>query len=308
MLKMIPLICMLAAPPNTIGPMPRQSNVLLADSGANLLDLAPRARLAKDPFSLPSRRAQRMPSDVLPMDLASLWPKGVDVIEGLRFYPLAHHSQKLTVINNRSHDEWYPTNKDDFVTDGPVRGTRVNPNRVFPYAVSGGLHNSTGWLSTKAAKIPGTVHIWSEGVPVPGTSTPLPKARWAFPSGTVFVDMLSKDGKCFELRTATKDDEGKWKREFIFRDMEAAPSNFHGAGRSCVSCHKDAGATQQYGVSVRGDDGVFTWTPFEDGTFTRRPDVDFQSGKPGIKAAVAQQAPVMSMVSTAAPSAAVCTQ
>jgi thiol-disulfide isomerase/thioredoxin len=235
-------------------------------------------------ITVPPVPAPRSEAATLPAELESLWPAGVERLAGLQMYPVAQHSQRLAIENGRSSDRWYRRDQDDLV---PGTGIQANPNRTFPYAVSGGLHNSTGWESIKAARIPGPVSIWTEAVPVPMSSTPLPKFRWAFPTGTVFVDMLAKDGRCFELRTATKGDDGRWKREFVHRDLDAAPEGYHGAGMACASCHKDAGASQQYGITVRGDDSVFSWTPFVDGTFQRRSDVAFVRGKPSAAPSVA---------------------
>jgi thiol-disulfide isomerase/thioredoxin len=200
----------------------------------------------------------------LPRRLEALWPADVPKIDGLRLYTPTGYTQRLALKNGMATDSWFTLTQDD--NDPPT----VNPNRTFPYAVSGGLHNSTGWTSLKAAMIPGEVEVFRETAPVPKVSQPLPRYSWRFPAGTVFVDMLSKDGKCFELRTNTKGEDGKWKREMLYRDLDAAPENFHGAGRSCASCHKDAGASLDYGITVRGADGVFSWSPFIDGTFAMK--------------------------------------
>lgn len=244
----------------------------------------------------PSPRARRMPKGPeMPIHLQMLWPKEVEPIEGLSLFTPTKFSQKLTVANGRSSNTWHSITTDD--VNGGMMTT--NPNRTFPYAVPGGLHNSTGWHSLRAARIPGSVTLWTEGVSVPGSQTPLPKTRWAFPSGTVFVDMLYKDGKCFELRTGTKGDDGKWKHEPLYRDLDAAPKNFHGAGMACATCHKDAGQSQNYGVTIRGDDHCFSWTPFVDGTRELRPDVGFVRGQTDLKGA--RLAEVVQVAQTFAP-------
>jgi hypothetical protein len=245
-------------------------------------------------------RARRLPqrSD-LPLPLALLWPADVDPINGLKLYQPTRYSQSLTVQGGRSSTTWHKTNFDLTAPDGK---TLTNPNRIFPYSVPGGLHNSTGWMSMRAAKIPGPVERWVESTSVPLARTPLPKVRWRYPPGTVFVDMLYKDGVCFELRTATKKEDGKWDHEAVYRDHDAAPGTFHGAGMACASCHKDAGQSQGYGVTVRGDDFVFSYNPFIEGSFQVRDDVETVERPSALRAApVSMPAPVITAPPPAAP-------
>lgn len=293
MYQLIPLVSLfLAAPPasnNLLGPVASASgrHFLLGELAP--MDPFDAAHAARALVELPLHRPRRLPlGPEMPIHLAMLWPAEVEKLEGLKLFTPTKYTQRLAITDNRSTNFLYRIDQDDVFVNSP---TTVNPNRVFPYATPGGLHNSTGWQAMRAARIPGPVRIWTEGVPVPGTSTPLPKVRWSFPAGTVFVDMLYKDGKCFELRTATKGDDGKWDHKPLYRDLDAAPANFHGAGMACASCHKDAGASLNYGITVRGDDRVFSWTPFMDGTFQRRSDVEFVNGRMDLKGA--QPATVM---------------
>lgn len=251
-----------------------------------------------DPFDKEHRSGPRPRVRIpqrLPADLESLWPESVERISGLRSYVPMTFSQRLSLEGKNFTNRLWPIDKDDRPPVGP---SVVNPNRIFPYAVSGGLHDSTGWVSIKAAKIPGVVDVWTEEVSVPLTSTKIPKQRWQFPDGTVFVDMLAKDGVCFELRTSSKKG-GKWKQEAIYRDLEAAPEKFHGAGRACVSCHKDAGASLNYGITVRGDDSVFSWSPYdESGSFRYRNDVQLRDvGVPSALSSPSRTAPAAASVS-----------
>lgn len=274
------------------------SNDLLGPAPDNLLIArlpAPLLLGEEDPFAVDLRRPPTNRRTRLPDDLEALWPDSVERIPGLRSYVPMTFSQRLSLEGTNFTNRLWPIDKDDRPPVGPAV---VNPNRIFPYAVSGGLHDSTGWVSIKAAKIPGVVDVWTEEVPVPLTSAKIPKQRWQFPDGTVFVDMLAKDGVCFELRTSTKTG-GKWKQEAIYRDLEAAPEKFHGAGRSCVSCHKDAGASLNYGITVRGDDRVFSWSPYdESGSFRYRGDVQLRDvGIPSAFSSPSRTVPVAVNVS-----------
>jgi hypothetical protein len=42
------------------------------------------------------------------------------------------------------------------------------------------------------------------------------------------------------------------------------PENYFGAGASCSSCHRHAGKRTGYGQAIRGDDGRFSWHPFNE--------------------------------------------
>jgi hypothetical protein len=192
--------------------------------------------------------------------LKALWPSDVAMPKGLKEYKPWRFSQRLVILNGQRHNHWWPNHADHpFANSSPEQ----NPNARHPWAVPGGMDNLRGWHALKACVIPGAVKIWTEDVNVPAARFPLPQHRWAFPDGTVFADLLTYDGKLFELRTLKKVD-GQWQRRVEHQNKDHAPPGYKGAGKACVDCHSRAGASEQYGITVRGSDGVFTWAPFND--------------------------------------------
>lgn len=190
-------------------------------------------------------------------DLDKLWPVEVPKPAGLKTYTPAAHSQRLVILNGQPHNHWWPIDRDHpFANAAP----ELNPNRIFPWRVPGGLDHAAGWVSIKAASIPSAVKSWQEQVAVPAARLPLPKRRWAFPEGTVFVELLAQGGRLFELRSRTKTADG-WLSRVEFEDKSARPAYYHGAGFACSRCHAHAGASLQYGITVRGDDETFSWVP-----------------------------------------------
>lgn len=189
-----------------------------------------------------------------------------EVIKGLKWYDKAKYVQVISISDGQDSNELYRLDQDWNLTNS----YRPNPNRLFPWAVSGGMENLTGWRSRAAVLIPGKVRVRLERVEA-GARRLLPMYRWSFPDGTVFADVLSNGDKVFEVRTRKKVD-GEWKSRVAWRDLDAAPQGFHGAGKSCASCHEHAGAQQGYGIRVRGSDETFSWTPFKDGSFVLNRD------------------------------------
>ena len=206
-------------------------------------------------------------SPYLPPDqqkaIKAVWPESVDEPAGLRFYNSTWYSQRLAVTNGVPTNQLYQLNRDDVWGNAP---TSLNPNRQFPYRVPGGLHDLSGWQSFVAVAFPIGKHIevWDEMVPV-AQGVPQLKRRWGFPSGTVFVDVLTSQGKAFEIRQRKKK-LGVWDSSVIYRDHVAAPRGYRGAGKACVDCHKSAGASEQYGITVRGDDQTFSFPVLREGT------------------------------------------
>ena len=111
--------------------------------------------------------------------------------------------------------------------------------------------------------LPGPVQVWQERTQTVAGGL-LPKWRWRFPVGTVFVDVLTSDGKVFEVRQREKKSDG-WASSTLYRSERYKPVGYKGPGKACAECHDKAGASLQYGITVRGDDGVFSWSPFVEG-------------------------------------------
>lgn len=184
------------------------------------------------------------------------WP---DLPEGMKWYTKTRHSQYLSINNGLDSNDLYRLDQDDTLFG------RVNPNRVFPWAVSGGLHESSGWKSKAAVSIPekAKVYVWTERVEA-GARRPLPKYRWEWPKGTVFADVLSTDAGVFEVRTLTKTGDS-WKARTEYKDPEKAPKGYTGPRKSCFDCHSEP-ITTNYGIQVRREDGIFSASPLVDGT------------------------------------------
>ena len=192
--------------------------------------------------------------------LTSLWPISVPRLKNLWFYRPARYSQRLAITNGADTNALYHASRDDVWGNAP---TSFNPNRSFPYATPGGLDGLSGWESHVAVSYPDgeAPATWVEGVEA-GAARLLPKTRWAFPEGTVFANMLVADGETFTLRLLEKR-SGGWESQVAFRGGKP-PAGFKGAGKACVSCHSKAGASEQYGITVRGDDGIFSVTAFRE--------------------------------------------
>lgn len=200
-------------------------------------------------------------------DLEKLWPEGVPIPKGMRLYRKTKYNQHLSITNDRDTLLIYHRDQDDNYTNAPPA---LNPNRFFPIAVSGGLHESSGWTSRAAIALPGTIYYWTDRIEA-GAQRPLPRVAWVFPVGTVTADILSNEGEVFEVRIAEKK-PGGWRLRTLWKDESKFPAKYTGARKACSACHDDAGGWKQYGSLWRGSDGVFSFYPFEEGTFTPRTD------------------------------------
>jgi hypothetical protein len=195
--------------------------------------------------------------------LKKMWPKELDFPQGLKFYKPARHAQRISITNNRDTVLPWPTWEDDALWG-------QNPNRLFPFAVAGGLHNVSGWKSTLGVKIPkeGKIVVWKQRVLA--DTTPLVKVCWQFEGDFAFYDLLTKHGQAFEVRLQEKR-HGKWHYSVPFKDARNQPEGYQGAG-SCVTCHRKAGSTPGYAFSWRGDDEVPSLPVLREGTI--EPDMD----------------------------------
>lgn len=207
--------------------------------------------------------------------LAKLWPAGVPVPAGLKLYQKTEHAQNTVILNG--FDFHTIVHRDQDTISG------VNPNRIFPWAVSGGLHQATGWQSHAAIALPKgkAVTVFNEYIDA-GARRPLPVTRWEFPTGTVLADILSVNERTFEIRTLTKTERG-WVGRTPF-ESEHKPAGHvsphkvtHGqsksAGGRCFDCHDRAGQWLSYGTLLRGSDSVFSFSPLKPGTLLVRRDL-----------------------------------
>lgn len=183
--------------------------------------------------------------------IKKVWPTSVP-FGNLKFYKLRPLYQQMYSMNSVPYNDPVPL-------DG-----EVDPD-LF---VSGGLRDVHGWRSVKGLDLPGKIKVWKENADVRAFVL-VPRWRWEFPNGTVAYDvLLNDDGKPFEIRTATKED-GAWVHKVAFKDKDAAPVGFAGAGRACASCHDKAALIRDvpgriYRHSTWGDDNRFSWRPFDE--------------------------------------------
>ncbi len=195
-----------------------------------------------------------------------LWPDSVQMPKTMRFYRPTNYTQRLAITGGVETNNLYRLDQDDVWTNS---APALNPNRLFPWASAGGLHEVGGWGSRVGIAIPEgqKIQIWRERVDVPLSSRPLPKVLWSFPDGTVLADLLFTKDALFELRLREKV-KGKWRSSVPFRNLDAAPTGYAGPGKRCAECHDHAGSQLQYGISLRGSDGAFTPSPLIEGTLT----------------------------------------
>lgn len=217
-------------------------------------------------------RAEEGTSDSL---LRKLWPASVKFPVGMTLYRKTEHAQNTVILNG--FDSLTVVHRDQDTVSG------VNPNRIFPWAVSGGMHQATGWQSHAAIAIPKgkAVQVWTEYIEA-GARRALPRIAWSFPTGTVLADILSANGQTFEVRTLTKARDG-WVGRTPY-EAEHKPAGYvsphkvaHGQHKSesgrCFDCHQSAGKWLSYGTLIRGSDRVFSWSPILPGTLLVRRDL-----------------------------------
>ena len=205
-------------------------------------------------------------------ELRRLWPAGVPLPEGMRFYEKARHNQRAVILNGYDHTTAIPRDRDDVFANAP---TKPNPNRLFPWAVSGGMHAAEGWESRAAVALPRgkSIRYWTERIEA-GASRPLPVVRWRFPDGTTFADVLLRDGKVFELRILEKTRRG-WQGHVAYQaSKETWPKGYAGKpDRACMECHKHAGGWLDYGSLLRGGDSIFSFPVLQEGELKPRADI-----------------------------------
>ena len=191
--------------------------------------------------------------------LHALMPKNVSLPD-LRFYRRTNHSQRIAVTNDMPTIQWYRLDQHDHWGNAP---TSFNPNTTKPHwAAPGGLANVDGWESHVAAYLPESPMVWKQPLPIANGGM-IPGYVWSYPVGTMFADLLTHEGKVFELRIREKNANG-WDSYVAYKDTSNAPNGYHGAGKRCVECHASGpGSSEQYGIVLRGCDTVFSFSPFD---------------------------------------------
>ncbi len=183
------------------------------------------------PFAKPSSRMLRggglraRPDD----DLAGYgpWPKGLEKVSGLKRYAPARMTQEIAVTNDR-----------DRITPVPIEGLEDK------YHQSGGMLGVKGWRSDLYKLVPGgNPKSWIGDIAVFNGSNNQNNRGYirSYPDGTVFFDVLSKDGQVFEARKAEKKN-GSFRRSVVFRDEKHYPEGYAGLKMTCASCHDEAGS------------------------------------------------------------------
>lgn len=150
--------------------------------------------------------------------LKSFWPKGVEFPQGAKFYKLEPAYQ--TRLGGRSLFEISGVHSPLYNISAVASEPFGNANREFPWRTPAGLHSSPNFLSYRFAKINGPIDVWTQDI----SNEDSPVTRWAYPTGTIFGDMLlvtDKEGysATFEVRMRTKLPNGSW-RPKVFRPFQ----------------------------------------------------------------------------------------
>lgn len=156
--------------------------------------------------------------------LKSLWPAGVPFPPGLKFYALPPAYQQLKILDSRDYLAFHTLDQDRTPEGKPLGNT------LPVWRSPGGLawSDKRQWRNAVALAIPDgkAIEVWTEKLPVPMASRHLPGLRWAFPDGTVAVDMLIRKGeqeRCFEVRVREKID-GRWDDGTAYRPFGEVPT------------------------------------------------------------------------------------
>lgn len=190
--------------------------------------------------------------------IVDLWPAEVRQPANLKPYSRTNHVQRSVVRNSIPTIDIYRLNQNDDLFGR-------NPNQDFPYRVPGGLDLAEGWKSYLGISIPKGKRVYTWHVR-PDQVSLRPFRFWEFPVGTEVFDLLVNEGSSrpFELRRLRRE-ETNWKANVLWQ-ADALPRGYQRTDRRCVDCHRDAGDATRYGLAVRGNDFIFSWSPFKEGT------------------------------------------
>ena len=206
----------------------------------------------------------------LPAGWERHWPASVAVPANLKAFTKSDYGQYLVILNGA--DFHGMVHRAAQSPHGPVQGGADNGNNRFPWAVPGGTDSVRGLTSLTGIALPpgSSVRYWGERIEA-GARHPLPKVSWSFPLGTRVYDLLLADGKAFELRMLKKGgtmQRPQWQALTLWEsgDWPAGYAGVKATGRKCLDCHGRAGQWERYGPLIRGNDFVFGWSPFVEGT------------------------------------------
>lgn len=169
-------------------------------------------------------------------------PLGFDLPAGMKRYRRASYTQEIAVTDGRDRIS-------------PVHRLQVKEK----WHASGGFADMGGFRSD-LYRNDARPRVWVGNIGVLNSLGYMQDNRgWKreYPDGARFLDVLSKDGTVFEVRSAEKKD-GKWNRLVVYRDKEARPKGYDRLAVSCASCHDEAGSGGYATGLVPGGDGIIS--------------------------------------------------
>lgn len=182
------------------------------------------------------------------------WPVTLAFPKGFERYRRARMTQEIAVTNNQ-----------DRIT--PIPRESVNGGK---WARSGGMMAFPAVRSDLYRFYPEQPTVFMANIPVLNSFGSFQHNRgwWReFATGTAFMDVLSLDGRVFEVRKRSKLATG-WESDVIFEAPEARPVGYNGKiGQSCASCHEGGhgnapGSGPYAGGLVPGSDSIYS-VPFD---------------------------------------------
>ena len=190
----------------------------------------------------------KIPTGGNPAGLVGPWPEGIPIPKGFYNYTPTAYAQSIATVNDR-----------------PSIRAELRRRLLPKWQVPGGMEGVTGFRSDLYRNSDSWAQEWYQRMPVKnsfGFYQLELGVRRAYADGSVFLDVLSHNGKVFELRVAEKQ-RGEWRRYVAFKDVDARPKGYAGLkGQTCAECHKQT-ATGDYGLAlVPGGDTVIS-VPFD---------------------------------------------
>lgn len=173
------------------------------------------------------------------------WPDGLDFPEGMKRYKRAAYTQ--SIFQDQFGSQISPIHRLDL------------PNRDW--------HQSGGMLGIKNFRsdlyrnaVAVKAQAWTDGIPVKNRFNNFQtELGWKvqYGDGSKFMDVLSYEGRPFEVRVREKKD-GKWQSSTPFQNELARPPGYKGLEIRCSVCHDQAGTGGYAAGLVPGGDGVLS--------------------------------------------------
>lgn len=225
--------------------------------------------------ALATFRVRRSPE---PSELVRLWPADAPPPPPtLQQYKKTAYGQYLVILNGADyHRTIHKTSGNALDQPGGRNG-----NQEFPWAHPGGTDNVRDLTSLVGIALPEgeRPHHWKTLIDA-GARHDLPKDVWGFPVGTRFYDLLLHHGVPFELRMLKKvgtPERPRWKGHVLWESgvwpvgyrgvtRDTPPAHLRTTGSACLDCHARAGSWERYGPLVRGNDFIFSWSAYVEGT------------------------------------------